>query len=131
MIYLTQNKNYFAMMLWEKYLELLIKILLEVFMLYQELERILLWMWLFQNFLYERKTLFSADFTGIYGKLLIDGSNFSCQTNAPLDPTEDMVLGFDRNTLLWKNIFESDVIFLDEGSQFHKYYIEELHWLLK
>ena len=74
----------------------------------------------------EGKKVFSAAFAGIAGTLLIGGSTFSSQTKAPQTPTEDMVLGVERNTLLCKRIFESDVIVLDEGSQFHKYYIEAL-----
>ena len=75
--------------------------------------------------------IFSASFAGIAGTLLIGGSTFSSQTKAPQTPTEDMVLGVERNTLLCKRIFESDVIVLDEGSQFHKYYIEALDRLCK
>ena len=77
----------------------------------------------------EGKKVFSAAFAGIAGTLLIGGSTFSSQTKAPQTPTEDMVLGVERNTLLCKRIFESDLIVLDEGSQFHKYYIEALDCL--
>ena len=41
-----------------------------------------------------------------------------------------MVWGFKSNNLLCKNIFKSDVIFLEEEIQFQKYYIEALHQLL-
>ena len=77
----------------------------------------------------EGKKVFSAAFAGIAGTLLIGGSTFSSQTKAPQTPTEDMVLGVERNTLLCKQIFESDVIVLDKGSQFHKYYIKALDCL--
>ena len=79
----------------------------------------------------EGKKVFSAAFAGIAGTLLIGGSTFSSQTNAPRHPSEDMVLGVEKNTLLCKRLQESDVVVLDEGSQFHKYYIEAFDWLLQ
>ena len=72
----------------------------------------------------EEKKVFSAAFAGIAGTLLIGGSTFSSQTKAPRDTSEDMVLGVEKNTLLCKKIQDSEVVVLDEGSQFHKYYIE-------
>ena len=41
------------------------------------------------------------------------------------------MLGVEKNTLLCKQLHESDVVVLDEGSQFHKYYIEAFDRLLQ
>ena len=43
------------------------------------------------------KKVFAAAYTGISGALLLGGSIFHSQTNAPQDPTPDMVLGIERN----------------------------------
>ena len=77
----------------------------------------------------EGKKVFSAAFAGIAFTLLIGGSTFSSQTKAIQDPSEDMVLRVEKNTLLCKRLQKSDVVVLDEGSPFHKYYIEALDWL--
>ena len=41
------------------------------------------------------------------------------------------MLGVEKNTLLYKQLHESDVAVLDERSLFHKYYIEAFDWLLQ
>ena len=43
------------------------------------------------------KKLFAAAYAGIAGTLLIGGSKFHSQSNAPQDPTPDMILGIERN----------------------------------
>ena len=44
------------------------------------------------------KKVFAAAYAGIAGALLIGGSTFYSQTNAPQDPAPNMVLGMERNT---------------------------------
>ena len=63
--------------------------------------------------------------------MLIGGSTFHRQTNAPQDPTPDMVLGIERNTEKCKYIMEADVFVFDESSQQHRYYVKALDRLLR
>ena len=62
------------------------------------------------------KKVFAAAYAGIAGALLIGGSTFHSQTNAPRDPTPDMVLGIERNTEKCKYIMEANVFLFDESS---------------
>ena len=77
------------------------------------------------------KKIFSAAYAGIAGTLLIGGSTFHSQTNAPQEPTIDMVLGIERNTEKCKRIMEADVFVFDESSQKHKWYLEAFDRLLR
>ena len=77
------------------------------------------------------KSVIYADFSGIARTLLIGGSTFHSHTNAPLNPCKGMKSGIKKNSLKAKNLINAHAIFLDEGGQFNKWYLEVLDELLQ
>ena len=67
----------------------------------------------------------------IAGTLLIGGSTFNSLTNASQDPTPGMVLSIERNREKCKKIMKTNVFVFDDSIQKHRYYADNLDFLLR
>ena len=127
---LIQNKIYFEMMIWGKFLDIPMKFFWK-FGYCGGTGNIFTLNLIITKIFNEKSKYFQWLLLVYLEHFSIFCSNFSIQNNVPLDLTKDIFLGFDTK----KSIMKEDIWIRFhcywKMKLFHKYYIESLNSLLK